>query len=162
MFSNDIVDSDAFLEMPNDSQLLYFYLGMQADDDGFVTPKKVMRMIGSSEDNLKILIAKGFVISFETGIIVIRHWREHNYIRADRYNPTRYLEEKKKLRLDGNTYSVVEHGNQVAPVRQPMVAASKEVRKKESNRSSTGKNAENASMKRVSEFVHRGFKPEVQ
>lgn len=114
MFSSDIVTSDPFLEMPTECQALYFHLGIQADDDGFVAPKKVVRMVGAQDDSLKLLIAKRFLIPFESGVIVIRHWREHNTIRMDRYQPTAYLHEKRTLVLDGGTYDVVEHGNQLA------------------------------------------------
>ena len=98
MFSKKITDSDAFLDMPLSSQCLYFHLSMNADDDGFVnSPKSVMRKIGSKEDDLKLLIAKNFVIPFESGIVVIKHWRINNYLRADRYKETEYQEEKLSL-----------------------------------------------------------------
>ena len=91
MFSLKIVDSDLFLDMPLSSQCLYFHLSMRADDDGFVNnPKKIIKIIGANEDDLKILIAKGFVIVFEQGIIVIIHWKINNFIRKDRYKPTLY------------------------------------------------------------------------
>jgi len=83
MFSIEIVDSDAFLEMPTSSQLLYFHLNMRADDDGFINnPKKIMKFIGSADDDIKLLIAKKFIIPFESGVVVIKHWRIHNYIRG--------------------------------------------------------------------------------
>jgi hypothetical protein len=98
MFSMQIVDTDAFLDMPLTTQLLYFHFGMRADDDGFVSnPKKVMRMIGSGEDDLKVLITKRFIIPFKNGVCVIKHWKINNYIQKDRYNETKYLEEKAKL-----------------------------------------------------------------
>ena len=97
MFSAQIVSSDAFLEMPISSQGLYFHLGMSADDDGFVTPRKVLRMLGVGEDDLKILIAKKFVIPFESGVIVITHWKQNNYLRNDRYTPSIYTSEKGQL-----------------------------------------------------------------
>lgn len=98
MFSLQIVDSDAFLDMPKSSQLLYFHLSMRADDDGFIdNPKKVMRVVGSADDDLKILIAKRFILSFENGVVVVKHWKIHNYIAKDRYTETKYLEEKKSL-----------------------------------------------------------------
>lgn len=104
MFSSDIVNQDNFLDMPTDSQLLYFHLGMLADDEGFVSPKRVMRMIGASEDSLKLLIAKKFVIPFETGIIVIRHWKQNNYLQKDRFSPSIYEEERKQLDCIRNVY----------------------------------------------------------
>lgn len=103
MFSMDIVDSDLFLDMPLSSQCLYFHLSMRADDDGFVnSPKKIIKIIGANEDDLKILITKGFVIAFQRGIIVITHWKINNYIRKDRYKETLYLEEKGQLVLTQN------------------------------------------------------------
>jgi len=108
MFSKQIIDSDAFLDMPLSTQTLYFHLSMRADDDGFINnPKKIQRMIGASEDDLKLLIAKNFIIPFESGIVVIKHWRIHNYIQKDRYKPTVYEEEKSLLRLkENNAYTL--------------------------------------------------------
>ena len=101
MFAKTIVDSDAFLEMPLSTQALYFHLSMRADDEGFVNnPKKIQRMIGASDDDCKILVAKRFVLTFDSGIIVIKHWKIHNYIQTDRFKPTNYVEEKSKLMLD--------------------------------------------------------------
>lgn len=100
MFSNKVIGSDSFLEMPDSTQNLYFHLSMYADDDGFVDkPKSIMRMTGKKEDDLKLLIAKSFVIPFDSGILVIRHWRLNNYLRMDRYKETQYLEEKAKLTI---------------------------------------------------------------
>lgn len=113
MFSMQIVDSDAFLDMPLSSQVLYFHLAMRADDDGFVSnPKKIMRMIGSQDDDYKVLIAKRFIIPFEAGICVIKHWKIHNYIRKDTYNETRYLEEKQTL-IEKDNGSYTERGRVV-------------------------------------------------
>lgn len=103
MFSNSVIGSDDFIEMPDSSQLLYFYLSMQADDDGFVDNwKSIMRMTGKKEDDLKILVAKSFVIPFDTGVIVIRHWRLNNYIQKDRYKETIHKKEKSLLKMDKN------------------------------------------------------------
>ena len=103
MFAKTIVDSDAFLDMPLSSQALYFHLSMRADDDGFINnPKKIQRMIGCGDDDLKLLMAKRFILVFESGVIVIKHWRMHNYIRADRYKPTIYQDEMSKLEVKGN------------------------------------------------------------
>lgn len=103
MFTKKIVDSDAFLDMPLSTQCLYFHLNMRADDDGFVNnPKKIQRMVGASEDDLKLLIAKRFVLVFENGVIVIKHWRMHNTLRKDRYNPTQYQEQMQELMLKDN------------------------------------------------------------
>ena len=98
MFAKTIIDSDAFLDMPLSTQALYFHLSMRADDDGFINnPKKVQRSIGCSADDLKVLIAKNFIIPFESGVVVIKHWKIHNYIRNDRYKETVYQEEKSLL-----------------------------------------------------------------
>ncbi|MGF3112969.1 replisome organizer [Facklamia sp. P9177] len=98
MISKSVVQSDVFLEMPLSSQALYLHLNISADDDGFVgNPKTIIRMIGASEDDFKILIAKGFVIIFKSGVLVITHWKINNYIRKDRYKPTMYVEEKEQL-----------------------------------------------------------------
>lgn len=103
MFTQKIVDSDAFLDMPLSTQALYFHLNMRADDDGFVNnPKKIQRMIGASEDDLKLLIAKRFILAFENGVIVIKHWRMHNLLRKDRYNPTQYQEQMSRIELKDN------------------------------------------------------------
>ena len=98
MFAKTIIDSDAFLDMPLSAQALYFHLSMRADDDGFINnPKKIQRMVGASDDDCKLLIMKRFVITFESGVIVIKHWKIHNYIQKDRYKPTIYQEEKQLL-----------------------------------------------------------------
>ena len=103
MFAKTIIDSDAFLDMPMSAQALYFHLAMRADDDGFVNnPRKIMRMVGASDDDARILLAKRFLISFESGVVVIKHWRIHNYIRNDRYKPTVYAEEMAQLEQKEN------------------------------------------------------------
>lgn len=103
MFARTIIDSDAFIDMPVTARLLYYDLGMRADDDGFVnSPKKIMRMVGASQDDLAILISKKFIIPFETGIVVIKHWRIHNYIQKDRYKPTKYEDEMSRLTVKEN------------------------------------------------------------
>ena len=109
MFAKTIIDSDAFLDMPLSTQALYFHLSMRADDEGFVNnPKKIQRMIGAADDDAKMLIAKNFVIPFESGVVVIKHWKIHNYIRHDRLNETAYTEERSQLVLkDNGSYSKV-------------------------------------------------------
>lgn len=103
MFAKTIIDSDAFLDMPLSTQALYFHLSMRADDEGFVgNPKRIRGMIGASEDDLKLLIAKRFLLSFDSGVVVIKHWKIHNYIQSDRFKETTYIEEKSKLALDTN------------------------------------------------------------
>ena len=108
MFAKTIIDSDAFLDMPLSTQALYFHLSMRADDDGFINnPKKIQRMIGASDDDLRVLLAKKFLIPFESGIVVIKHWRIHNYIRNDRYKETVYQEEKAQLSVkENNAYTL--------------------------------------------------------
>ena len=107
MFTQKIIDSDAFLDMPLSTQALYFHLNMRADDDGFVNnPKRIQRTIGASDDDLKLLFAKRFVIGFESGVLVIKHWRMHNTLRKDRYNPTQYQDELASLEVkDNNAYT---------------------------------------------------------
>ena len=103
MFAKTIIDSDAFLDMPMSAQCLYFHLSMRADDDGFVNnPRKIQRMVGASEDDAKILMAKRFIIAFDSGVVVIKHWWIHNYIQKDRYKPTAYVEEKNELQKKTN------------------------------------------------------------
>lgn len=118
MFSKTIIDSDAFLDMPLSSQALYFHLSMRADDDGFVnSPKKIQRIIGCGDDDLKLLMAKKFLIPFESGIVVIKHWRIHNYIRNDRYKETNYTEEKSMLGIEKNkAYSLLVENNNCTPL----------------------------------------------
>ncbi|KAF0348303.1 conserved phage C-terminal domain-containing protein [Pediococcus pentosaceus] len=103
MFSKKITDTDIFLDMPLSSQALYFHLNMHADDDGFVSnAKTVKRMIGSSDDDLKLLLTKNFIFAFESGVVVIKDWKIHNYIRKDTYNTTIYGDEKEQLSQDEN------------------------------------------------------------
>ncbi|MDE5938484.1 MAG: conserved phage C-terminal domain-containing protein [Lachnospiraceae bacterium] len=103
MFAKQIIDSDVFLDMPLSTQALYFHLSMRADDDGFVdNPNKIQRMIGASPDDLKLLMAKRYILTFESGVIVIKHWRMHNTLRMDRYKPTVYQEEMSTLAIKGN------------------------------------------------------------
>lgn len=98
-----IIDSDAFLDMPTSTQALYFHLGMRADDEGFINnPKKVQRMVGANEDDLRLLITKKFIIAFDTGVIVVKHWKMHNSLRADRVKKTVYAKEKDLLELKEN------------------------------------------------------------
>ena len=101
MFAKSIVLSDAFLDMPLSARCLYFTLGMLADDDGFVgNPKSIMRQCGASQDDMLVLLQKRYILGFESGVIVIKHWRMNNYLRNDRYHTTTYLEEKEELLID--------------------------------------------------------------
>lgn len=108
MMSKKIIDTDNFLDMPQSTQCLYFHLLLRADDDGFIqSPKSIMRITGCKDDDLKLLVAKRFVIGFETGVIVIRHWRIHNYVQSDRYSKSE-LPEAKCVELKNKVYEVVE------------------------------------------------------
>lgn len=121
MFSPEIVESEEFLSMPVSSQALYFHLGMNADDDGFIQPQKTMRLVGSNQDDLKVLLTKRFILPFDSGVVVIKHWLIHNMIRLDRYKPTRFQEEKKRLGIKenkaytDNLHVGLQSGNQPAP-----------------------------------------------
>ena len=124
MFSLKIIDTDEFLDMPQSSQYLYYNLAIRADDDGFIANhKRIMKMIGCNDDDIKILIAKKFVIPFDSGVCVIRHWRIHNLIRSDRYCETEHIEEKQKLIENKGKYellanvipNVIPNGNQMTP-----------------------------------------------
>ena len=106
MFAKSIVTTDQFLSMPLSTQALYFQLGMQADDDGFVgNPRGIQRLLGCSDDELKLLIAKQYVIPFDSGVVVIRHWRLHNNIQKDRYTSTIYTDEKAQIKADSGVYT---------------------------------------------------------
>jgi len=111
MFARTIIDSDAFLDMPLSTQALYFHLAMRADDEGFINnPKKIIRMIGATDDEMKLLMAKKFVIAFESGVIVIKHWKLHNYIRTDRLKATVYQDERQQLiEKDNGSYKLNEN-----------------------------------------------------
>lgn len=107
MFAKTIIDSDAFLDMPLSTQALYFHLSMRADDEGFINnPKRIQKIVGCGDDDLRLLVAKKFVILFESGVIVIKHWRIHNYIQKDRFKSTMYIDEKNMLEMKENkTYT---------------------------------------------------------
>nr|WP_282579095.1 conserved phage C-terminal domain-containing protein [Leuconostoc citreum] len=103
MFSKKVTDTDTFLDMPLSTQALYFHLNMHADDDGFIdNTKTIQRMIGSSDDDRKLLVAKQFLLPFENGLVVIKDWRVHNYIQGDRYHKTQYISEKSQLVVEEN------------------------------------------------------------
>lgn len=113
MFAKTIVLSDAFLDMPLSARALYMTLGMVADDDGFVnSPRSIMRQCGASVDDMNVLLAKKFILAFDDGVIVIKHWRINNYLRNDRYQATKYLEHKEHLTIQENgTYSLVDESH---------------------------------------------------
>ena len=120
MFSKKIIDSDAFLDMPLSTQALYFHLSLRADDDGFINnAKRIQRAIGCSDDDIKLLIMKSFVIAFPDGICVIKHWRIHNYLRKDRYDETTYKEHKDALLVKKNgAYSLKSDEQEIGLVDQ--------------------------------------------
>lgn len=125
MFSKQIIDTDLFLEMPLSTRLLYYDFCMRADDDGFIdSPKKIIKMIGCSEDDLKILITKNYLIPFESKVCVITHWLIHNTIRKDRYNPTIHVEERSQLNITDKIYQINKEkgsGNHLATNWQPSI-----------------------------------------
>ena len=103
MFSKKIVDSDSFLELPTSAQNLYFHLNMRADDDGFVNnPRMVMRIVEADAEDLARLVREGFLLSFDNGVVAVTHWRIHNQLRKDRYNPTQYQEQFASLTIQPN------------------------------------------------------------
>lgn len=118
MFAKTIIDSDMFLDMPSSTQNLYFHLNMRADDEGFVNaPKKVMRVIQANNNDLDILIAKKFVLTFHSGVLVIKHWKLHNTIRKDRFTKTLYTEEKKQLyEKENGSYTFTRYENAMKQV----------------------------------------------
>ena len=127
MFAKSIIDSDTFLDMPLSAQALYFHLSMRADDDGFVgNPRKIQRMVSASDDDLKLLIAKQYVFPFESGIVVIKHWKIHNYIRSDRYNPTIHADEKALISIDESGAYVSSRHTTGIPDGIPVVDAGKD------------------------------------
>lgn len=113
MFSRRITEADSFLDMPLSTQVLYFHLNMGADDDGFVgNAKTIKRMIGASDDDLRLLIQKQYIFPFESGVVVIRDWKIHNYIQKDRYTETYYKAEKAMLEVqDNKQYQVIDGNN---------------------------------------------------
>lgn len=117
MISKDVCSSDDFLDMPKTSQCLYFHLVLNSDDEGFVSPRQIMRAIGADNDDIKVLISKRYVIPFETGVIVIRHWKMMNSIKKDRFKGTIYLAEKARLKTDKNKayYKCLQSGTNLEP-----------------------------------------------
>lgn len=107
MFDLDIINQDSFFDMPMETKALYFLLGMEADDEGFVSPKKVLRLYGGTEDSLKVLATRGYIIPFETGVIVITDWKRNNYLDKNKVKPTIYTKEKEQLSYDDNTQKYV-------------------------------------------------------
>ena len=139
MFSLKIIDTDNFLEMPISARELYFQFGMRADDDGFVgNPKRIMKMIGTSDDDIKVLIAKKFIIPFESGVCVISDWRVHNLLREDRYTETIFKKEKQTLLLgESGSYikrdAIEEKINEIPKLERPQWQKNREKVYKESS-----------------------------
>lgn len=140
MFSLQVTDTDAFLCMPASAQNLYFHLGLRADDDGFVaSPKKIAAMCNASEDDMKILIARRFILAFESGVVVIKHWRMHNLLRSDRYTETAYKDEKSRLALKENgSYTEIENQNGfdvigIKEIKKPLWIQNRKNAREESN-----------------------------
>ena len=113
MFSLDIVDSDQFTDLPATARLLYYELGVRADDDGFVgNPRKITKFAECSEEDIETLEDNGFIYMFDSGVLAIRYWTVNNQLRNDRYHGTYYVEEKKKLskNMDNKTYYFIDDG----------------------------------------------------
>lgn len=117
MFSKDVVEADAFIDLPLSAQALYLHLGMAADDEGFVSgPRSIQRMIGASDDDAALLVRKGYVIPFPSGVVVITHWRQNNYLQKDRAKPTLFTDEKAALMVDNKKiYALVEKSTKPEP-----------------------------------------------
>lgn len=130
MFSLDVVDTDTFLDMPASTQALYFHLGMRADDDGFVaSPRKITTMVNCSNDDLKLLLSKGFIIPFDSGVCLVRDWKINNNIRTDRYKPTQYLTERNTVETTKNgayILSGIPNDNQMSYQRYTQVRLGKD------------------------------------
>lgn len=137
MFSLKVIDTDSFLDMSPTAQNLYFHLGMRADDDGFVSsPKKIMKMVSAPDDDMRVLVAKGFIVPMATsGVCVISHWKMNNLIKSDRYTETIYLEEKARLKEENGVYTVDILGSKMVPVTEPQVRLGKDRTGKDNNTS---------------------------
>ena len=156
MIAKSIIKSDQFLDMPATTQCLYFHLLLEADDDGFINaPKSIMRVIGAKDDDMRVLQAKGYIIPFESGVIVIKHWRLHNSLRKDRYNPNPQLENERKQLVvaDNKEYQLATNwqpnGNQLATSGIPLVATGKDRLGKDR----LGKNTYSPSLPSVAEDI---------
>lgn len=161
MFAKKITESDAFLDMPSSTQMLYFHLSMNADDDGFVNnPKKIQRMCGASDDDFKLLIAKSFVILFESGIIVIKHWKMHNYIQSDRYRPTDYVDEKSMLGVKKNKAYTLDESKMYTKCIQDVSVGKDSIGKVSIDKNSIVKNSKGESVR--GEKARRFIPPSVE
>lgn len=164
MFSLDVVDTDRFLDMPVTTQALYFHLGMRADDDGFVSsPKRITKAVGCNEDDLKILLSKGYIILFESGVIVISDWNINNWIRPDRKHNTRFEYEQALLEMKNDIYVFNDeqqpNGNQMTTKRHTEVSIGKDsIDKVNINTNCASDNAPKASRSEINEFFERIWK----
>ena len=156
MFAMTIVDSDAFLDMPLSAQALYFHLNMRADDDGFVgNPKKVMRTVGAAEDDMRLLIVKNFLITFDNGVIVIKHWRIHNTLSSGRYHETTYTSEKDMLRLKRNNAYTLNDGDELDDTRLIESAKRQVDEQKTNNRRTIDEQKTNSDKNKIREEENR-------
>src|SRR3990167_3074462 len=166
MTSLEVIDTDAFLDMPVSSQLLYFHLNMRADDDGFVAnPKKIVRMLNAGTDDLKVLIGKKFIIAFEDGVCVIKHWRINNFIRKDIYKETKYLDLKRTLFIRPNgAYTQTNDGRSVAIPKGyfslESVNDSSTTRQPRLGKVSIGKDRHNTPQKNTKEILNQQYSPD--
>lgn len=143
MFSIDVTETDAFLEMPLTAQALYFHLGMRGDDDGFVSnPRSIMRVAGCCESDLTMLAEAGYIISFRSGVIVISDWKVNNNLRNDRYKPTTFQDERSMLSETANKRYILSNGNQVdttgIPSDNQMTTQPNVTQRNQAQRSSSG------------------------
>lgn len=133
MFDRAIIETDSFLDLPISAKAMYFLLGMEADDSGFVSPKRVLRVYGGSEDDIKVLIAKNYIIPFESGVVVITHWHQNNWLDSRRTKETQYTLEKNSLTLTANGKYVL--SNRLASIEESRIEENKlELSKEERNK----------------------------
>ena len=159
MFSLTVIDTDKFLDMPSTTQALYFHLGMRADDDGFVSsPKKIAGIANCSMDDLKLLIAKGYVIPFESGVIVITHWKQHNYILSDRFRKPTIKKESEHLELVENVYKLDTENIQQSSKTYTQYRLSKDIVKDIENNLCASDNAPKDSKAAINEFFESIWK----
>lgn len=111
MFDRAIIDTDRFLNVSLTAKALYFLLGMEADDEGFVSPTRVLRLYGGEYGDIKNLIDAGFLIPFDSGVVVITDWHENNWLDSRRTKPTQYQKEKTMLHLTNTNKYVLSSGS---------------------------------------------------
>lgn len=159
MFSLSVVDTDNFLDMPTTTQALYFHLGMRADDDGFVSsPKRIATLANCSNDDLKLLASKGYIIPFESGVVVITHWKQHNYIQSDRYRKTMYKEEREQLVLAENVYKLDTENIREVSEAEPQYRLSKDIVRDRDKKQCASDNALRADKATINDFFESIWK----